>query len=353
MGNMLKFRLSLTFEGLYQHSNGKPTTMKIHYGVLALLFLFSFISSCGESEPYSERGTLSLWLNQSTFYVLRNCEDQQVKIGRIKYSSWDQSEYTVSLLIEDTVVQHLAFLNDTEEKIEEDGVTKNYYQGDLASLSLLSADLKKYNKDTLNVAVVIEGGKVARSSVSVIIVEPGDTVSYADYNDQVLLGVCGMEYWPDFTDDPLVPGEDYDVTFNQTIKHVKAGGRSRITIDVHGGAMKAQSSGHIHELAAIPTIIYDFDYELPNEPFVNHIGGSPEGGFSLAKAKQHLRRNKGANVMTIQDSLASFYPTFRVYCNRVGGEKVVELENCLFSEELGLTDIMSPTKVEIAYWPKE
>lgn len=327
--------------------------MKIHFGIPALLFLFCIISSCGESESDFETGTLSNWLNQSTFYVLRDCEDQQVKIGGIDYSIWDQSEYTVSLLIEDTVVQRLAFLNDREKKVEEEGITKNYYRGDRPGLSLLSADLNRYNKDTLNVSIVVEGGKVARSSVSVIIMEPGDTVSYADYSDQVLLGVCGMEYWPDFPDDPLVPGEKYDVTFNQTIKHLKTDGRSRITIDVHGGAMRAQSSGHILELAAIPTIIYDFDYELPNAPFVNHLGGTPHEGFSLAKAKRHLRRNSGFNVMTIQDSLASFYPTFRVYCNRVGSEKVVELEDCLFSEELGLTDIMSPTRVDIAYWPKE
>jgi hypothetical protein len=48
----------------------------------------------------------------------------------------DQSKYTVSLLLEDAVVQHLAFLNDPKGRIEEDGITKNYYWGQQTGLSL-------------------------------------------------------------------------------------------------------------------------------------------------------------------------------------------------------------------------
>jgi hypothetical protein len=326
--------------------------MKTHYGIPGLLFLLSLFSSCGEAGLLNdESGTISVQLYQNIFYAMKDCDVAEVELGLIDYSAFDGSNYKVTVLLENTVVEQLAF---NCEKVAEDveGM-KNYQPGQQAALSLSIPKFSANNKDTLKIEVLLEGGKFFSSFAHIVFTDAGDTITYTQPPEGRLSEVCGSDYWPDFHGGPLTPGDTFDIKTYQVTTYLHADDRTWVELEAQGGTLRSRTTDRVYDLAPIPTTTYDIEYEVLQQQ-LNENPGIGEKGLAFGRAtKKYHKGYSNASFLVVPETAEDYYPAFRIYCERTGVENKAVLRDCQFSEVLSIEDIMTPTQVKVTFLPKE
>lgn len=315
-----------------------------------------FTNACTKEEEAAKLDPLQIKLNQSAFYLAKNCESQLLDLGIISNSSTDTALVAIQFFIND-IKKESALINFDSLR---NTSTNDLY--DVIRPKVINYPIvyqiptySEYGKDKLRfkVSATTNQNSIIEKVVDIHFVNQNEEIEFIKLRGfEVGLDVDPQTCWPNYEGDGLPPNDTYSIHFNHKVITENEGDRTKVSFLTEELHYVSTTTKVVYKAPKLDPLHFYFPLELGLSNSESKITTNSTTSIKELAASMEIpdKLDKKLSFFTTLDAGGNQeenYPGYRILSSKKGERIKGVIRECGQLDIRSKETIMVPDKLQI------